>query len=87
MRMGVKSRTSNNSKLTFANPSVCNVLGRVLVEAFLAVMTVSSGCVVSAVYTYSTTVASRQFEQLHVKHASFGVQVTVAGYRPKKSVC
>lgn len=56
---------------------MCDILGRVLVEAFFAVMAVSSRCIVSTVDTDPTTMASRQFIQLHVEQACTGVQITV----------
>ena len=56
---------------------MCDILGRVLVEAFLAVMAVSSRCIVSTVDTDPTTMASRQFIQLYVEQACTGVQITV----------
>lgn len=72
-------------RLTFADSSVRNVLGRILVETLFTVIAVSTGCVVSAVNANTATVPSREFEQLHVEHARFCMQVTVAGYRSKKS--
>lgn len=54
-------------------------LGQVSVVAFLAVVAVASGSVVSAVEADSSTLPPRQFVQLHVETAPSSVEVAVTG--------
>lgn len=73
-----QTREIPNTILTFADPSVSNILGWIFIKAFFAVMTESSRRVVSAVNTDPPTVTSRQFKKLYVEHACFCMQVAVA---------
>lgn len=54
------------------------LLGRIAIEALLAVVTVSAGRRMTALETNAAGNATRQLEQLHVEAASSSVAVTVA---------
>lgn len=64
---------------TFAGLPVGDGLGQVSVVAFLAVVAVASGSVVSAVEADSSALPPRQFVQLHVETAPSSVEVAVTG--------
>lgn len=64
----------------FTRLSVRDGLCHVPVVAFLAVVAVAARCVVTTVQTHSSTLAARQFEELHVKTATPGVKVAIASY-------
>lgn len=51
---------------------------------FLAVVTVSTGSVVSTVETNATAFPSRQFVEFHIETTLSRVQVTVTGCRGKE---
>lgn len=55
-------------------------LGHVSVVTFLAVVAMSSRCVVTTVETDTAASPAGQFIQLHVEATASGMQVTVAGW-------
>lgn len=64
--------------VTFAGSTVRDGLAHVSVVTLLAVMAMTSCCVVSTVQTDATTSPPRQFVELHVETTTSGMQVTVA---------
>lgn len=61
-----------------------NGLRGVSVVTFLAVMTVASGSVVTALKTHASAFSSGQFVQFHVEATSTGVKVALTGYKTEK---
>lgn len=63
---------------TFAGSPVRDGLGHVPVVTLLAVMAVTSRCVVSTVQTDTTTPPPWQLVELHIETTTSGMQITVA---------
>lgn len=73
-----------NRVLTSACLFVADWLGRIAVESFTAVMTMSSGCIMSTINTNSARNTTRELVQFQIKTTASGVSVAIAGWKRKR---